>query len=422
VKKNFTKSATTSCGGARNRLSTLNFCTNSTASYHEVRKNSVLRRLRELGEGDRRVLIRFHDRLVAEGASDATISNYLYCLIEFRRMLGKPFAEATREDIERVVSTISTSETRRGKPPSEKSVVLFKITLKKFYKWLLGDGEEYPPCVRWLKTTTPKNNRLPRDSLLTDEDIEKLARAATNPRDRAIVLMLAESGVRAGELLSLRVGDVRFDQYGAIVTVHGKTGDRAVRLVASAPSLANWLEHHPRKDNPDAPVWVGTKGVLTYPGLHKIISRLARRAGIKKRVHPHGFRHTAATRLARLLTEAEMKQYFGWVQSSQMAGIYVHLASRDVDKALLRIHGLITEEKERGGKLTVTRCPRCGSSNGPGSKTCSKCGLPLTFEAARELDEREKVRRALLEKAKEMPEFEKLKDLIDALAEKLLAE
>jgi len=62
-----------------------------------------------------------------------------------------------------------------------------------------------------------------------------------------------------------------------------------------------------------------------------VIRKLVKRAGIKRRVHLHGFRHTAATRLARLLTEAELEQYLGWVQGSKMAATYVRLSSRDVD-------------------------------------------------------------------------------------------
>jgi len=43
-----------------------------------------------------------------------------------------------------------------------------------------------------------------------------------------------------------------------------------------------------------------------------------------------------------------MKQYFGWVQGSDMASVYVHLSGRDVDNALLKLNGLeVKEEKKR---------------------------------------------------------------------------
>jgi len=368
-------------------------------------------------EKDRRLVQEFDHRCTADGLNPGTKANYISTLIRVRKALGKPFKEATREDIEKTLVKFAK------KGYSDNTLALRRIQLKRFYKWLLGNDENYPPAVKWIKTRV-KNNHLPHESLLSNNDIEKLAKACTNPRDRAIVLVLAESGVRIGELLNLKVGDVRFDEYGAIATVSGKTGDRAVRLIASAPALATWLDHHPDRDNPRASVLVNLKKgtPLSYFGAHWMIKTLAERAGIRKRVHPHGFRHSAATRLARLLTEAEMKQYLGWVQNSKMAGVYVHLSSRDVDKSMLRIHGLITEEEDKERKFTAIKCHRCKEMNSPGTNLCAKCGLPLTFEAAKEIDEKLAFKRALLEKVKQMPEFEKLKELIDALGEKLLAE
>jgi integrase/recombinase XerD len=392
--------------------------------YHEKLYEMALRKVEGLPEGDRKLVLEFDRRLAAQGLSFGRRSAYLFCLVDLRGLLGKPFTEATRQDIERVLAELSSARSRRGERYSDWTLHNYRITLKRFYRWLLGNDEDYPDLVRWIRTT-PKNNQLPRDSLLTNEEIEALVRACDNPRDRAIVLMLAESGVRAGELLSLRVGDVRFDQYGAIVTVRGKTGDRAVRLIASAPALATWLENHPKRDDPGAALWVNLgskfKGTpLTYSGLQAIMRKLRAISGVKKRVHLHGFRHTAATRLARLLTEAEMKQYMGWVQSSRMASVYVHLASRDVDKSLLRIHGLITEAEDRERKFTAIQCPRCKQANSPATKFCVKCGLALSYEAAREADKRRELLEALVAKLKESPRFKELEEVLASLVEEAL--
>jgi integrase len=386
-----------------------------------------MQKVAQLGEDDRDALTRFDQHLTVQQLALGSRVNYIDGLLRIRRLLDKPFRDATKEDIEKALSLLPASGKKREL--SETTVLRHKIVLKRFYKWFVGNGEEYPANVKWIKTSAKNGRKLPRDSLLTNDEIEALARVCVNDRDRAIIFVLAESGIRAGELLSLRINDVRFDQYGAIINVSGKTGDRAVRLIASSPALATWIEHHPLKDDPAAPLWINIRGCwgfakypMTYNSLKSVLMGLKARANIKKRVHLHGFRHTAATRLARLLTEAEMKQYLGWVQGSQMAGVYVHLASRDVDKAMLRIHGLITEDEDRERKFTAKTCPRCHQTNSPGTETCSKCGLALTFEAARAIDEKEKRRQALMEKVKEMPEFEKLKDLIELLGEKLLSE
>ena len=65
-----------------------------------------------------------------------------------------------------------------------------------------------------------------------------------------------EGGFRASELLLTNVDSVHFDEKGAVVRVHGKTGERSVRLISSAPLLSQYLETHPLRDYPQAPLWV----------------------------------------------------------------------------------------------------------------------------------------------------------------------
>ena len=64
-----------------------------------------------------------------------------------------------------------------------------------------------------------------------------------------------------------------------------------------------------------------------------MLSTVAKRCGIKKRVNPHSFEHARASNLANVLTEAQMKEYLGWVGDSKMAATYVHLSGRNVDNA-----------------------------------------------------------------------------------------
>ena len=69
---------------------------------------------------------------------------------------------------------------------------------------------------------------------------------------------------------------------------------------------------------------------------------------MKKRIYPHLFRHYRTTRLANVLTEAQLKQLFGWVQVSRIATTYVYLSGRDVDNALLKLHGMRVKVKRNG--------------------------------------------------------------------------
>ena len=158
---------------------------------------------------------------------------------------------------------------------------------------------------------------------------------------------------------------------------------RRVRLIASDPYLRAWLNDHPMKNDPEAPLWIKTNNEpITYSTISKLIKKIAKKAGIKKRVHAHLFRHSRATFLAQYLTEAQLSHYLGWVQGSNMASIYVHLSGRDMDKALLGIYGIKLEEKKEEEKLKPKICPRCKEKNAYNAVFCSRCGLPLEIKSA----------------------------------------
>ncbi|MEM2922663.1 MAG: tyrosine-type recombinase/integrase [Candidatus Bathyarchaeia archaeon] len=67
---------------------------------------------------------------------------------------------------------------------------------------------------------------------MTEDEIEKMTKAARTPRDRAFVSVLYESGLRIGEMLSLKIKNVQLEEHGTILTVNGKAGIRRVRITS----------------------------------------------------------------------------------------------------------------------------------------------------------------------------------------------
>ena len=222
--------------------------------------------------------------------------------------------------------------------------------------------------MRWLKTGLQGSKRKLPEEMLTEEEVARLVDATDNARDRALIFALYESGCRVGEIGRLKIRQVEFDEFGARLMVTGKTGMRRVRIVGASPSLATWISVHPHRHDPDAPLWVSlgppAKGkILTYAGIARVLALSTARAGIKKRVHPHLFRHSRATALATKLTEAQLKEHFGWTQGSTQPATYVHLSGRNVDDALLGLYGLRTTTKSEESALKPSRCPRCETAN-----------------------------------------------------------
>ncbi|MGB9659181.1 MAG: tyrosine-type recombinase/integrase [Nitrososphaerales archaeon] len=341
-------------------------------------------------DSNKNLILEFHDEILAQGLSKFRILFYMEKLLSIARWSAqKSFKDMIEDDIKELVRKIESMDYE------EWTKANYKVTIKKFFKWLDGSDKR----VTWLKTKMKRCKKKLPDELLDKDDIQKLLKACVNVRDKAIISVLWESGCRIGELLSLLIKNVSFDKYGAIIIIReGKTGSRRIRLISSVPHLANWLEHHPCKNSPDfeeSPLWVsiGSKNnsnQIDYHAVRMMLRKVAKRANIKKKVNPHIFRHSRATDLANHLTEAQMKEYFGWVQGSDMASVYVHLAGRDTDEAILRIHGKLPQGQEQiHEQLKVQLCPICHHENPPELEFCINCRRPLSLKASLELERKE---------------------------------
>jgi integrase len=89
--------------------------------------------------------------------------------------------------------------------------------------------------VKWIKLSNGNGSRKLLKDLLTKDDIEAQVAAAKNPRDKALIYLLYETGARIGELIDLTVGDIEDRKHGKKVVVEGKTGARRLPLAESVP-------------------------------------------------------------------------------------------------------------------------------------------------------------------------------------------
>jgi len=334
------------------------------------------------------ILKKYRDYLVSEGITFGRVGKYLTDLKKASILLGKKYVEADEQDMRRIVSIYEKDE--KYSPWSKRD---FKVALRKFYTWLRG-MKEYPPEVAWMKVYTKIRNPRAAEDMLTEEEVKRLIEAAETPQGKALVATLYESGCRIGELIFLKVGQVKFDEHGAQLFVTGKTGFRRVRVVASVPYLTDWINRHPHKNDPEAFFWLNNwLKPFSYNGITGMLRRIAGKAGIKKKMNPHNFRHSRATYLANFLTEAQMKEYFGWTQDSKMAAVYVHLSGRDVDNALLKVYGIDNGGQKQESVLKPKNCLRCGDTNQATNKYCQKCGMPLDQKVISEIMQKDLERR-----------------------------
>ncbi len=384
----------------------------------EGRLKSCLRRVersKEILPKNKKAIKAFTDACTREGLTLSSIAKYLNSLIKIASWTDKGFATWKREDVEKIVERIQKENC------SEWTKHAHKVTLKKFFRQLMKT-DEYPEEVRWIKTSIKRRNTKIPEELLNESEVLKMIDHCENLRDRAIISFLWESGCRVGELLSLQIKHVEFDEdgYARIIIPEGKTGPRRLRCVSSAPHLNMWLQNHPLKDNKNSPLWVGIGTVgrnkpLMYSAVRKLLANAAKRTGVTKAVNPHNFRHSRATFLANHMTESQMKQYLGWVQDSSMAAVYVHLAGRDTDEAIDRMHGIDEEEGKRESVLKPKECLRCRFVNPSEFKFCGRCTAPLSTEVARSLWKETEKLDEMFSKVLEAPEVQSA--IIKALKE-----
>ncbi len=112
-------------------------------------------------------------------------------------------------------------------------------------------------------------------------------------RNRAIILVLVDCGLRLGELLNIKSVDINMEQQ--LIKADGKTGERVVRFGSTtAKALRKYLKLRNSINGHNESLWLTEKGItLKDSSVETLFIKLSRKTGI--RVHPHLLRHTFAT-------------------------------------------------------------------------------------------------------------------------------
>jgi integrase/recombinase XerC/integrase/recombinase XerD len=171
------------------------------------------------------------------------------------------------------------------------------------------------------KTLMPAFTRAEIDAL----ESATAGKEPTDIRNRALILMLLDSGLRLSECASLKVGDV--DPHSGIMKVMGKgRKERVSKLGAtSLKALTRYLRV--RGGNPSDPLWLGRQGAMTAYGLAETLEKLGKRVGVH--AHPHKFRRTCALFMLRGGADVFSVQYL--LGHSDLAVLRRYLAQTEAD-------------------------------------------------------------------------------------------
>jgi site-specific recombinase XerD/predicted small metal-binding protein len=370
----------------------------------------------EISDPNKKLILDYKRDQVLNGLAEASLLKNVTRLKIVAEHVEKPFDEMDKGEVKQIIAWLHSRDY------TDETVDTYKNVIKVFWKWLKNSKNgDAPPETEWIELSNSGGKRkLPKD-LLSKEDIQLQVEAAKNPRDKALISLLYETGARIGEIIDLIVGDIEDRQHGKKVVIDGKTGPRRLPLVESVPHINNWLAKHPNPEK-DNPLWCKIQqgnpdDQLGYRYIReKILKKNMERAGLEKPSNPHHYRHSRASYLANELKEAQLCEWFGWVQGSDVPARYVHLSGRDIDNAYDEMHGLY-EPEDKEDTPDVVECPRCQELNEPTAAFCMRCGFAIDQETAGELEAEvgEKVKQSY----KESDPSDDLTDKIDTLDELL---
>ena len=221
-----------------------------------------------------------------EGCSEKTLSYYQKTIEAMLSNIGKTAQQITTDDLRQYLTMY---QVQRGS--SKVTIDNIRRILSSFFSWL--EDEDFivkSPVRRIHKVKTAK---VVKDTY-TDEALELMRDNCTTERDLALIDLLASSGMRVGELVTLNREDLNFNERECVVIGKGNK-ERLVYFDARTKiHLQNYLDH--RTDGNPA-LFVTLKAPyhrLMIGGVETRLRELGKRLNIPK-VHPHKFRRTMAT-------------------------------------------------------------------------------------------------------------------------------
>jgi integrase/recombinase XerD len=257
--------------------------------------------------------------LRAEHKSPTTISSYRRGVQQYLAYCGANNCSPVLD--RHTVSAFTAHLLDTGAAPT--TARLRQLALRRFSAWLLEEGETVRDEL--LRLRAPKLDQKVIEPL-SDEQIKKMIAVSTHAdmysrRDEAIIRLMVEAGVRAGEVVAMMVPDLDLKAGTAIIR-RGK-GARG-RVVPFSPQTVRAIDRYLRLRRghklASSPIlWLGDHGLkFGYSALWKSLGLRASLAGVEN-FHPHRLRHTAAHRwLAAGGSEGGLMAIAGWSNAAML--------------------------------------------------------------------------------------------------------
>lgn len=272
---------------------------------------------------------------------------------------------------------------------SARTLKTYKTTFK---QWLeFKDFEITEELQNGLRHQRGQRKRVVKsDDIVTREELIDIVDNTPSQSLKAYYTTLYDSGARPSAVCRLNMSDIKADRFGFVLRFRKtktEQSKRNVRLLdpISIRHLELWLSVHPKRDDPNAPLFINRYGqrmkvesILNHLRTYHN-ERLGRgTSGKRASLNPYLFRKSRATALLRdgRLSETEIVLRLGQERHSKMLQQYYDLRDEaDQERAELRAMGI--EEKEDEPAKFVS-CTNCSMPNEKNANVCVRCKFPLT--------------------------------------------
>jgi len=306
------------------------------------------------------------------GRSPNTVRAYAHHLQAFSKFLGEEnrnWTTLTLTELAKFVAWLRRISSSKGKSRSNTTINTILAAVGSFYEYQdrlgvetnisrsrrFGAKSPYKPFLHHIGRNRPlpravmqvrATRRLPR--VFSAQQVQALLNACARQRDRLLVSLLYESGMRIGQLLRLRYADIR--SYDGEIDIIPRANSNGALAKSRSPYTvhvskelmelyADYLVHEYQETTHDYVFvnwWSGRIGApMTYSTVIDLFRKLSTRAGIH--ATPHMFRHTHATDLLRAGWDpAYVQRRLGHAQIQTTVNTYAHLSNGDLGKMFAR--------------------------------------------------------------------------------------
>ncbi|MDO8623239.1 MAG: site-specific integrase [archaeon] len=266
-----------------------------------------------------------------------------------REWLKKAFNEVSEDDMNNFILNLERGiiKSSKGESYTWETQSTIKKFIRKYYKYLLGDGENYPKLVQFIDTST----RMLEVKGLSKQENDKLIENSSKLIYRFILAVLYDSGARIEEFYNIRKSDLSKENgiYKVRIRI-SKTKPRTINLPLYPKIVDQYLESNNFKED-------DFLCTINYGTLRKHLNRIGKQF-LKKSISPHTFRHGSATYYANYLNRYQISYRYGWSASSKMPDRYIDMNGLIDDESVTKIAGenfikTDNENKELKTKLDI---------------------------------------------------------------------